>query len=101
MSQPINFYDEAQRVRCIGTFTDFAGALGDPSTVTFKFRSPAGLVTIWIYGADFQVVRESLGVYHADIDAQSDGLWTYRWQSTGNIQASRERSFAIRASVFQ
>jgi hypothetical protein len=98
---PVNQYAEGQRVRCLATFTDYGGALGDPATVTFKFRTPTGLVTSYTFGADLQLVRDSLGTYHVDVDAISDGRWHWRWQSTGAIAGAKEHYFDVTSSKFQ
>lgn len=93
-------YDEGQLVRLTGTFTTLAGALHDPTVVKVRWLTPAGAITIKIYGVDGEVVRDSLGVYHLDVDASSQGTWKFRWEATGTGQAAKESEFFVRASAF-
>jgi hypothetical protein len=40
------------------------------------------------YGVGAELVKDSTGVYHVDIDADEAGKWLYRFYSTGTGQAS-------------
>jgi hypothetical protein len=93
-------YDEGQLVRISGTFKDFAGALHDPTTVKVRWQKPDGTITIKTYVTDAEVVRDSIGAYRADIDANTQGTWKYRWEATGTGQAAKEEEFFVRASAF-
>lgn len=83
-------YDRGDLVHLTGTFRDINGTLQDPTAVTFKARSPSGAVTTLVYGSDAAVVRASAGIYTVDLSLTEDGLWTYRWESTGTGQAAAE-----------
>lgn len=96
MSEP-NLYDLGDLVRVSGTFKTQAGAAIDPSTVSFEFRRPDGTVTSYAYPAT--IVRDSLGTYHVDIDANAPGTWRYRWESTGTGQAAEEGAFVVKESA--
>jgi hypothetical protein len=74
------------------------GAL-DPDTVNLTIRAPDGTITNYVYGTDAEIVRDDLGKYHADIDANQSGAWRYRWWSTGTGQASEERQFQVRVAL--
>ncbi|MGH6718759.1 MAG: hypothetical protein ACREER_05525 [Alphaproteobacteria bacterium] len=93
-------YDEGQLVRLTGTFTTLAGAAHDPTTVKVRWKAPDGAATIKQYGVDGEVVRDSLGVFHVDVNANAQGTWPYRWEATGVGQAAKEGEFFVRASAF-
>lgn len=96
----MNTYQKGQLVRTRATFKDAAGALGDPTIVICRFRAPGGVFTQYSYGVDAEVVRESLGMFHVDVDAATEGTWSYKWQSTGFLQATDEKSFRVLDSRF-
>jgi hypothetical protein len=75
-------------VRISATWTNAAGSVTDPTAVLAKYRDPAGTVTTYTYGTDTELVKDSTGIYHVDIDADSAGKWLYRFYSTGPGQAS-------------
>lgn len=95
-------YDKGDLVRCSAEFRDPLDddALVDPATVRFKFETPAGVETTYVYGTDAQLVKESTGVYYVELNANAAGRWTYRFESTGGFQTAGEESFTVRASVF-
>jgi hypothetical protein len=88
-------------VRVSGSFTNRnTGAAADPGTVRFLWRSGAGTTT-YTYGVDSQLVKDSTGNYHVDIDTTS--LTTsvvFRWEGTGSNQAAVEDSFQVTAGAF-
>lgn len=96
----MNAYDKGDLVRVTGTFKNAAGELLDPGTVRFKFKDPTGLVTTFTYLTDGQLVRDSLGTFHVDIDANSSGDFFYRWESLGSGKAAAENSFNVVDSNF-
>ena len=82
------------------TFRNAAGQLVDPATVTCEYKKPDGTVTTLVYGQDAAVVKDSTGVYHADLNANVSGTWYYRWSSTGPNQAADESRFSVGISEF-
>lgn len=94
-----NTYDIGDLVRCTGTF-----ATGDtnvnPGAIFFKVKTPSGVVTTYTYGTDVELVRDSTGVYHVDVDATEWGDYTYRFWSTGVGQAASEGQFWVRRTLF-
>lgn len=82
-----------------GTFENTAtGALGDPTTVTFKYSVSQsvyqkGATNTIAYGAATVpapgvVARTAVGTYVAEVDSTLlAGFWTYEFLSTGNFQA--------------
>lgn len=91
-----NIYDVGDLVRCSGPFTNSAGAAIDPEAVKVSIRKPDGTVTTYVYNTDAEVVKDSVGNYHIDVDANAAGRWYYRWWSTGNGQAADENWFLVR-----
>jgi hypothetical protein len=75
-------------------FKNAAGVLADPTTVTLKWRvfSDDDLTT-WVYGTDSQVVKDSTGLYHADIPVTKAGRHYFRWEGDGTVTAAEEGSF--------
>lgn len=96
----INAYARGTLVRASATFASAAGAAVDPTTVRLKVRAPAGTVTTWTHGIDGQLVKDAAGAYHADIDANEEGVWHTRWEGTGANQAAAESQFTVNVGVF-
>jgi len=88
-------YDLGDVVRQTGSFTNSAGAAADPTGVTFSYTDPAGTTTSLVYPTDAALVKDSTGVYHVDITASTEGIWRWRWLSTGTGAASTEGQFAV------
>lgn len=88
-------YDLGDVIRETGTFTNAAGTATDPATVTFSFTDPAGTTTTYTYLTDAQLVKSATGVYYVDITASLEGIYRWRWLSTGSGAASTEGQFAV------
>ena len=76
--------------RLTGTFTDplNSDAAIDPTVVKLTVRHGDGTTATYVYGTDAIVVKDSTGVYHADVELTVVGAFAYRWWSTGTGQAS-------------
>ena len=96
----LSTYDKGDLVRVTGTFTDSAGSATDPSVVICQYVDPSGNTVSKTYITDAEVVKDSTGVYHLDIDADEVGSWHYRWYATGTGQSAGENSFNVRNSYF-
>lgn len=94
-----NVFDVGDLVRCSAVFNDGAADV-DPSTVTFKVKTPSGAVTTYVYNTDVQLVKDSTGNYHVDVSATAPGEWAVRYSSTGTGQAAGERRFRVQPSLF-
>ena len=88
-------YDLGDVVRQTGTFTNSAGAAADPTGVTFSYTDPNGTTTSLVYLTDAALVKDSTGVYHVDITASIEGIYRWRWLSTGTGAASTEGQFSV------
>ncbi len=95
-----NIYDIGDRVRVSASFSDEGAAPSDPSPVRLRYRDPAGTVTTLVYGTDSALVRDGVGAYHADLDADAAGTWYYRAEGEATPQASGEARFRVRGSAF-
>ena len=93
-------YDKGDLVRCSASFTDSDGTALDPTTVTGKYKTPAGVTTTYVYDTDAELVKDSTGNYHFDVNANAAGQWFYRFESTGTGQAAEEAAFTVEAGDF-
>lgn len=91
---------EIVRVSTTPGFKDAAGVLADPTTVTLKWRVAGGATTTWTRpaaGPDTQIVKDSVGVYHADIPTTEPGTHYFRWEGTGAVVAAEESTFSVKS----
>ena len=88
-------YEKGDLVRCSAAFTNIAGAYVDPAAVLFRFKNPGGTTTTYTYGVDAELVKDAVGQYHVDVDANAEGVWFYRFESTGTGQAAGEEAFSV------
>lgn len=88
-------------VRVRGKFKNpSTGLLFNPSVVKASYRHAAEAVTTKVYGVDVELVRESLGIYYIDIDANAVGEWHWRIFSEGTGQTAEEGTFKVPTSNF-
>lgn len=90
----INSYVRGVLVRASATFANAAGTAVDPTTVTFRVRAPNGTITTP------SVVKDSVGNYHVDVDANAEGTWHFRWEGAGANQGAAEGQFTVADGVF-
>lgn len=83
------------RVSTSPGFKDDADVLTDPTTVRLKWRRHGGATTTWVYGTDSEIVRDSVGLYHADIPVVDHGLHYFRWEGAGVVDAAEESTFSV------
>lgn len=91
----MTIFVKGKLVRSSAAFTNSAGTALDPTAVKVKVRTPAKVVTEYVYGTDAAVVKASTGNYHIDIDASLSGFYYTYWYSTGTGQAAEESSFEV------
>ena len=93
---PANTHDLGDLVRVSAEFSDVATETAlDPDVVKLSVRAPGIATVTYTYGVDAEVVKDSTGNYHADLNASVAGTWYYRWFSTGEGQAADEKSFIV------
>lgn len=84
------------RVSTTPGFKNAAGVLTDPTNVFLEWgyatsaSAPASSVTRWVFGVDVQIVKDSAGLFHADILATRPGRLRFRWEGTGAVTAAAE-----------
>lgn len=94
-----NEYDASDVVIITGEFKTVAGDYIDPTTVTLSYRKPGDTAaTVLSYPAD--ITKLDVGIYQATIDTQGgpDGVWPYRWESSGNLESAEEWAFIVKHS---
>lgn len=90
-----NTYDKGDVVRCSATFSNSAGVSIDPAAVLFDFKTLAGATTTYTYGTDSELIKDDTGDYHVDLGANEEGVWYWRFYSTGTGQAAAEARFHV------
>lgn len=93
-------YDVGDLAACTVTFADSDGDPADPSTVRFKVRRPDGTTSTWTHGVDSEVVKTAVGAYRVHLDLTGSGIWGFRFEGTGSIQAAVEGSLQVNGSAF-
>ena len=96
----MDYYDKGSLVKVPVTFADDDGDAQDPTTVKFQVADPSGNTASYTYGTDDEVVKDSTGNYHLNVDCDESGLWKWHRYSTGTGQASDEGRFYVNASDF-
>lgn len=92
----MNIYDIGDLVRIKATFENVDGVILDPTTITFKLKTPDDVTTVYVYGTDAALVKESTGVYHVDWSCTQAGLHIYLYIGTGTVQTAEESHFQVR-----
>jgi hypothetical protein len=78
-------------------FKNAAGVLTDPTLVKLRWRRHGESETEWLVTAG-QVIKDSVGLYHADITVAEPGLHYFRWEGTGAVVAAAEGTFSAQSS---
>lgn len=94
----MNTYDIGDRVRITGTFTNTAGVVADPTTITISVRRRNGPITTYTYPGT--ITKDSTGVFYADHDVTDEGVYDYRIVGTGAVVTAGEGSFGVSDSAF-
>jgi len=71
----------------------------DPAALTLTVRAPDGTSTEYVYLTDPEIVRDSAGVFHADIPAPLSGPWAWRWEGTGAAAGVDEGVYYVERSL--
>lgn len=89
-------YDPGDLARLTTSFTDFGtGNPVDPTTVTADVRDPDGNTTTYILTSG-QIVKDSTGNYHLDIQVATPGRWSYKFVGTGAATDTGQGTFVVR-----
>lgn len=80
---------------------DAADTDTDVVTLTCTVMKPDGGSTVYTYGTDVNIDRESDGDYYCDVTPDQSGRWLYRWAGTGSGYTVVDAgSFVVQASPF-
>lgn len=84
------------------TFTNPAGAVTNPATVTFKVINPTGPAsqTSYVYGTATEVTRPSTGVYVLTLKYTISGTWEIRCEGTGTVEEATSGVVVVKADPF-
>ncbi len=77
-----------------------SSAAVDPTTVTFKVKSPSAVVSTYVYGTHTEVSKSGTGSYHADIPVTAAGRWLWRIEVEGVVDGVDEGALQVTASQF-
>jgi len=82
-----------------GAFTRRSnGNAADPTTVTFNIRQPDMTFIEYVFGVDFQLVRDGVGLYHVEFTVTQAGTYCYAFVGVGNgVNALVEKEFEAEA----
>lgn len=92
-----NFY-QGTSVRIRATFEDADHVVTDPTTITGKFSTPAGVTTTYVYGTNAELVKEATGIYYFDINLNAPRVWNFRFEGTGTVRAASQGSLTCIAA---
>lgn len=81
------------------SITDLLNAAADPGALRLKVKSSSGVVTTYVYGASGELVKDSVGHYHADIILDAAGTWAWRWESDAPNAGASEGTLSVRKSA--
>jgi uncharacterized protein YfaS (alpha-2-macroglobulin family) len=91
-------YDIGDLIVHEATFRDAEGDPTDPTTVTFRLRSPDGTETV-VEQASLTNPSEGVWSYEHVVTGPR-GVWFTRWEGTGVVQQAEEATFRVRGSNF-
>jgi hypothetical protein len=92
-----NVYDLGDVVVVTAGFKNSAGTLADPDVVKFDWKlEQSGATTTYTYPT--VIVKDSTGVYHVNLNADTEGTYYYRFYSTGTGKAAAEDSFFVKSN---
>lgn len=98
---PVFFVDTQLRATAVFAIDK---VLTDPTAVTFYLKSPAEVVTDYIYGTDAEVTKTSTGIYRFRITLSAAlggaGQWYCRVEGTGLAVGAFEKPFTVQATEF-
>lgn len=93
-------YDIGDVVNIKGAFNSPAGSPLDPGGVVVHVKSPNGTKTVYTYGVDVEVLKDSTGRYRVALEPTIKGVWWYRFEGVTSNKGAGESSFFIRNSAF-
>jgi hypothetical protein len=77
MSIPTPRFNRGETVDLEAEYFDKNGAHSDPDQLSLEVVDPSDVKTTYVFGADGNFIRDSLGTFHRDITAATKGRWTW------------------------
>lgn len=71
----------------------------DPDVVQLLVESPTGVTSTYTYGSGSVIVKTAVGMYKANIDLLTAGVWKYRWQTAAPDTGAVESEFFVNESI--
>lgn len=92
----MNSYTNDNLIQFGTTITDLSGNPTNASQLTFKVKTPDGVV------ADYSstVQNTGIGTYTAQFFAVQVGLHQYEWVASGTVEAAQVSQFLVSQAVF-
>lgn len=76
-----------------------AGLAADPSALRLITKSPSGLLTTYVFGVAIELVKDSVGNYHANVLMNEAGGWAYRWEADAPNAGANEGRITVKKSI--
>ena len=92
-------YEKGNEAKVSVSFVDASGNATDPTVVELKVKKPSGLIIIYVYSLD-EVTKSTTGSYYKDLLLDESGVWFYRWEGIGAVNAAGESKFEVAPSEF-
>lgn len=89
-------HDVGDSVSCEVTFTA-EDVPADPDTVVFTMLDPSGTETVWTFGVDSEVIKDSTGVFRVAWDAAEPGVHKWSFVGTGDVSTPTPSGFYVTA----
>ncbi len=89
-----SMYYVGETVELSAAFRDRLGALADPTSITLRIKSPAGVTSAKTYAAG-DITKDSTGRYHYDLLLTASGRWEFRFEAAGAVAAIGEEEFQV------
>lgn len=67
----------------------------DPTSLRIEIEDPTGTITNYEYGTDPEVVRDSVGQFHFDLQLTQYGTWLFRWYSNSSLTAFQDGEIEV------
>jgi hypothetical protein len=83
-------------VRRLPVTFEVDGTPTDPDNLVLTLTNPAGDATELVYLTDPEVVRDSEGVFHADVLLDTAGIWRWYWLGDGAAAGADDGAFTVR-----
>jgi len=83
------------RIRTNPPFSNEAGTPTDPTNVRLLVRRRSQPPTVYTFGIDDEITRDSAGTFHADVLMTKPGHYYARWEGDGAVTAAEEMEFDV------